>query len=129
VFSQGDDDRILSHAGALVRDGAAGGRPVRIGGVGGVKTHPRARGRGLGSGVVRLAVELLRGQGADFALLVCEPALIPFYGRLGWVPHTGGLHVLQDGETVEFTFNLPMVHPLRDTALPDGVIDLMGPPW
>lgn len=45
------------------------------------------------------------------------------------MPHAGGLHVLQDGETVEFTFNLPMVLPLRDADLPDGVIDLMGPHW
>jgi GNAT superfamily N-acetyltransferase len=129
VFCRGDDGRILSHAGALARDGLVGGRPVRIGGVGGVKTHPEARGRGLASAAVRRAVELLREHGADFALLVCEPGLIPFYERLGWVPHDGGLVVRQHGKSIEFTFNLPMVHPLRDATLPAGVIDLVGPPW
>lgn len=78
-----DDGRILPHAGALIRDGAAGGKSAKIGGVGGVKTHPEARGRGLASAAVRRAVELLREQGADFALLVCEPALVPFYERIG----------------------------------------------
>ena len=75
------------------------------------------------------AVELLREQGADFALLVCEPGLIPFHERLGWSHHAGGLVVRQRGEAVGFTFNLPMVHPLRDAVAPVGVIDLMGPPW
>lgn len=129
VFRRGYDGGILSHAGALLRDGLIGGSPVRIGGVGGVKTHPEARGRGLASAVVRRAVELLREQGADFALLVCEPALIPFYERLGWVSHPGGLVVRQHGEAVEFTFNLPMVYLLRYAKVPAGVIDLMGPPW
>lgn len=129
ILCRGNDGQILSYAGALVREGTAGGRPSKIGGVGGVKTHPQARGRGLASGVVRRAVELFREQGADFALLVCEPALIPFYERLGWATHGGGLVVRQRGEAVPFTFNLPMVHPLRDAAVPDGVIDLMGPPW
>jgi GNAT superfamily N-acetyltransferase len=129
VISRCDDGQILSHAGALLRDGFAGGQPVRIGGVGGVKTHPEARGRGLASGVVRRAVELFREQGADFALLVCEPAQVPFYERLGWATHAGGLLVRQRGEAVPFTFNLPMVYPLLDATSPAGVIDLMGPPW
>jgi aminoglycoside 2'-N-acetyltransferase I len=129
VFCRGEGGQILSHAGALVRDGTAGGRPVKIGGVGGVKTHPKSRGRGLASGVVRRAVELLREQGADFALLVCEPGLIPFYERIGWSHHACGLLVRQRGEAVEFTFNLPMVYTLRDAVAPGGVIDLLGPPW
>jgi GNAT superfamily N-acetyltransferase len=120
ILCRGDDGRILSHAGALLRDGTAGGRPARIGGVGGVKTHPHARGRGLGSAVVRRAVELLGGQGADFALLVCEPALVPFYERLGWVPHAGGLLVRRHSRSIEFAFNLPMVHPLREAAATGG---------
>jgi GNAT superfamily N-acetyltransferase len=129
VFCRGDGGQVLSHAGALVRDGTAGGRPVRIGGIGGVKTHPQARGRGLASAAVRRALELFREQGADFALLVCEPTLVPFYERLGWVPHAGGLLVHQHGEAVEFAFNLPMVFPLRNSVAPGGVIDLKGPPW
>jgi hypothetical protein len=84
----------------------------------------------MASAVVRRALELLRDQGADFALLVCEPALIPFYERIGWTPYEGGLLLVrQHGEAVEFTFNRPMVHPLREATLPDGVIDLLGPPW
>jgi hypothetical protein len=79
--------------------------------------------------VVAGAVELLRDQGADFALLVCEPALIAFYERLGWRAHPGDLLVRQFGEPVRFTFNLPMTYPFREGSVPSGAIDLMGPPW
>lgn len=129
ILFRSNDGQMLSHAGALLRDGISGGKPARIGGIGGVKTHPQARGRGLASGVVRRAVELLREQGADFALLVCEPALIPFYERIGWLPHAGDLVVRQHGEAIPFTFNLPMIYPLGAARIPDGVIDQMGPPW
>jgi GNAT superfamily N-acetyltransferase len=129
VICWDDDGRALSHAGAVVRDGRADGSPARIGGVGGVKTHPQARGRGLASQAIRRAMDLFRGQGVDFALLVCEPHLVPFYERIGWRTHAGDLVVRQHGEAVRFTFNLPMTHPVR-TPCPQGVvIDLMGPPW
>jgi GNAT superfamily N-acetyltransferase len=121
--------QAVSYVGAVLRDGTADGRPVKMGGVGGVKTHPRARGRGLASRAIGRAMELFRDEEADFALLVCEPLLVPFYERLGWRPHAGGLLVRQQGRTVPFTFNLPMASPVRNAQLPVGVIDLLGPPW
>jgi GNAT superfamily N-acetyltransferase len=129
VICWDDDGQALSHAGAVVRDGRADGTPARIGGVGGVKTHPGARRRGLASQVIRRAMDLFGGQGVDFALLVCEPHLVPFYERLGWKPHAGDLLVRQHGEAVRFTFNLPMTHPVRTSCPPGVVIDLMCPPW
>jgi hypothetical protein len=65
----------------------------------------------------------------EFALLVCEPDLIPFYERLGWRPFPGVLLVEQHGATVPFTFNRPMTLPVRQDAPPGGTIDLLGPPW
>ena len=52
----------------------------------------------------------------DFGLLVCEPALVPFYRRLGWTPHEGGLLVCQHGKVVPFTFNLPMTLPVQASS-------------
>jgi hypothetical protein len=74
-------------------------------------------------------MDLFRGQGVGFALLVCEPDLIPFYERLGWTPHAGDLLVRQHGEMVRFTFNRPMTHPVLTAVPAGGVIDLVGPPW
>jgi predicted acetyltransferase len=101
-----------------------------VGGIGGVKTYPAARSRGLATAAIRRAVEFLRDEvDVEFALLVCEPDLIPFYERLGWRPFPGVLLVEQHGATVPFTFNRPMTLPVRQDAPPGGTIDLLGPPW
>jgi GNAT superfamily N-acetyltransferase len=122
--------QALCHVGVVVRDARSDGRPVRVGGVGGVKTHPAARGRGYATAAIRRALDFLRDEaGAEFGLLVCEPGLVPFYERLGWQRFPGVLLVTQHGATVPFTFNLPMTTPVRSGAQPGGTIDLLGPPW
>lgn len=119
----------VSYVGALVRKGLADGREVRIGGVGGIKTHPQVRRQGLAALAIRRTIEHFQELEVDFALLVCEPELVPFYERLGWKLHSGELFVTQRGESMKFTFNLPLTYPVRTIAPPDGVIDLSGPPW
>ena len=42
---------------------------------------------------------------------------------------SGRLLVRQWGETEEFTFNQVMTYPIRSSSAPEGVIDLLGPPW
>jgi RimJ/RimL family protein N-acetyltransferase len=126
------DDRgdALCHVGVVVREAQLNGRGVRIGGIGGVKTHPTARGRGHATAAIRRAVAFLRDEaGVDFALLVCEPDLIAFYERLGWRLFAGVLLVSQRGATVPFTFNVPMTLPVRSGGELGGTIDLSGPPW
>jgi aminoglycoside 2'-N-acetyltransferase I len=124
------DGRLVSYVGITVRDGQCDGRPMRIGGIGGVKTHPAARGRGLAVRAMQRADEFFRTQaGVDFALLVCEPRLLEYYGRLGWHPFNGSLMVRQHGASAEFTFNTVMTRAVRSVAPEQGVIDLLGPPW
>ena len=103
---------------------------MKVGGIGGVKTAPAARGRGFAGTAIRLALDFFREQGdVDFGLLVCEPGLVPFYERLGWRRFPGDLLVTQRQETVPFTFNLPMTIPVRVQEALGGRIDLLGPPW
>lgn len=99
----GDDGALLSYVGLSVRDAKCDGRPVRVGGIGGVKTHPTARRRGLAARGMTGAVEFFRDQGVGFALLVCGPHLLEYYGGLGWREFSGRLR--------------------------HGTIDLLGPPW
>lgn len=120
----------LCYVGIILREARWNDRAVRVGGIGGVKTHPSSRGRGFATTAIQQALDFFREKGdVDFGLLVCEPDLVPFYERLGWCKFPGKLFVIQRQMTVSFTFNLPMTIPLRLQETLGGKIDLMGPPW
>jgi hypothetical protein len=114
--------QALSHVGVVLRDGQVDGSPVKIGGVGGVKTHPSLRRRGLASTGITRAIQFFSEQKVDFALLVCEPDIVPIYERMGWRPFSGRLFVTQNGERCLFTFNLPMIHSVSADGPSDGEI-------
>lgn len=121
---------VLGHVGVVTRKARLKQRHMKIGGIGGVMTHPAFRKMGIAKTAINRCIELFREQGdIDFALLVCEPGLISFYERLGWQKFVGKLLVNQSGQTTVFTFNLPMIYPIRGPLEYDGVIDLLGPPW
>jgi aminoglycoside 2'-N-acetyltransferase I len=120
----------LCHVGVILREARWNERAVRVGGIGGVKTHPASRGRGFASAAIQAAHDFFRNQqDVDFALLVCEARLVPFYERLGWQRFPGELLVTQHQATMPFTFNLPMTFPIRLQQPLSGTIDLLGPPW
>lgn len=125
-----EGDRLASYIGIVVRDGGVDGHPMRIGGVGGIKTHPASRGRGHARRGLNIALDFFREQPeVTFALLVCEPHLLPYYAGLGWQEFEGKLLVRQFGAVAEFTFNRVMTHPVRTAGPRTGVIDLCGPAW
>jgi GNAT superfamily N-acetyltransferase len=125
-----EEERLVAHVGMVTREGTLDWAPVRIGGVGSVKTHPRAEGRGYGSAALRRAAAVLgEDHQVAFSLLVCQEHLLRFYGRLGWRPFPGRLVVEQPGGPMVFTVNQPMVLTGRRAAPREGVIDLAGPPW
>jgi predicted GNAT family N-acyltransferase len=120
----------LCYVGVVLRNARWDDRAVRVGGIGGVKTHSASRGRGLSTTAIQRALDFFREQGdVDFGLLVCEPDLEPFYERLGWRRFPGDLLVAQRQATVPFTFNLTMTTPVRLQEPVAGTIDLLGPPW
>ncbi|MCI0679282.1 MAG: GNAT family N-acetyltransferase [Actinobacteria bacterium] len=121
---------LVSYVGVLTREGTLDTAPVTIGGIGGVKTHPDARGLGYAALGMRRATEWFHEQhGVDFGLLVCEPGLISYYENLGWVMFDGVLLTTQGAATVEFTFNRVMTQTIGRPAPVTGIIDLSGPPW
>ncbi len=124
------DGVALCHVGVVLREARWNQRAVKVGGIGGVRTHPASRRRGFAGTAIQRALDFLHEQGdVDFGLLVCEPALISFYERLGWRRFLGDLLVTQRQATVPFTFNLPMTTPLRLRESLVGTIDLLGLPW
>jgi predicted GNAT family N-acyltransferase len=124
-----EDGHAQCHVGIFLRQGAVDGKPVKIGGIGGVMTHPDVRRKGFAAAAISQSIEFLREQQADFALLVCDPKLVAFYERLGWRKHGDTLMVTQHSKRVEFTFNLPMVRGVCTAGPTAGTIDLCGPPW
>jgi hypothetical protein len=124
------DGTLVSHVGIVVRAGAVDGVPARIGGIGSVKTHPHAEGRGYASAGLRQATAVLEDDHrVAFSLLVCQDHLLSFYGRLGWLAFPGRLLVEQPTGRIEFTVNRPMVLAGRHAAPKTGTIDLNGLPW
>jgi GNAT superfamily N-acetyltransferase len=130
VIGWGAEGSALCYVGVLLREARLCDRAVRVGGIGGVKTHPAFRGRGFATTAIRRALDFFQEQSdVDFGLLVCEPGLVPFYERLGWGGFPGTLLVAQRQVTVPFTLNLPMTTPIRFREPLIGAIDLLGPPW
>ena len=130
VFVRAADGALVCHVGIVLRSALRDGVPVRVGGVAGVKTHPAARRQGLAGRAIGRAVEFFREQSdVAFGLLVCEPHLIGYYGRLGWQEFSGRLLVTQRGEPSEFTFNRVMTLGVRSAGPTAGTVDLCGPPW
>src|SRR5262245_28933432 len=130
ILVRSADGELVSYAGLVIRSALLHGRPVQIGGIGGVKTHPAARRQGCAAQAVRGAVAYFRER-ADVALglLVCEPHLIGYYERLGWQEFGGRLLVTQRGAAVEFTLNRVLLCGVQEVAPSAGTIDLAGPPW
>lgn len=125
-----DGDELLSRVGLLVRDVSHNGIPKRIGGIGGVATHPASQGKGYASQAMREAAKRFHeALNVDYALLFCRDQLIPFYGRLGWKPFDGKIFVEQPQGKMEFTANGAMVMDVKEKAPLLGVLDLNGLPW
>jgi aminoglycoside 2'-N-acetyltransferase I len=130
VLLRAADGELICYAGLVIRSALYDGRPVRVGGIGGVKTHPAARRQGCAARAVGRAVAYFHERGdIEFGLLVCEPHLIGYYGRLGWQEFGGRLLVTQRGVPVEFTLNRVMVCGVQWVGPSAGTIDLAGPPW
>ncbi len=125
-----DAGQMASHVGVLTREVLLDGVLVRIGGVGGVQTHPDARGRGYASAAMKRAAAFFHDEAAvPFALLFCGTHRVSFYGGLGWERFRGLVTVAQPGGSIPFNMNETMVLSVRRDTPTDGILDLQGLPW
>jgi ribosomal protein S18 acetylase RimI-like enzyme len=125
-----DSDVLVARVGLVVRDVLDNGVAKRIGGIGGVATHPAHQGRGLASIAMREAENHFRDDlNVSYALLFCRPSLVEFYERLKWKPFEGQVFVEQPSGKIEFSANGAMVLDINEQAPIHGVLDLNGLPW
>jgi aminoglycoside 2'-N-acetyltransferase I len=125
-----EQDEIVSRVGLLVREVNYEGTIKRIGGIGGVMTHPARQGQGFASQGMREAANRFETElKVAFALLFCRPHLVEFYKRLKWKPFQGKVYVEQPTGKVEFSSKGPMVLDVKEHAPLDGDLDLNGLPW
>jgi GNAT superfamily N-acetyltransferase len=125
-----DGEELVSRVGLLVRDVLHDGTPKRIGGIGGVMTHPASQGKGLASQGMREAAKRFdEDLNVSYALLFCRPHLVKFYRRLDWKPFEGKVFVEQPKGKIEFSANGAMVLDVHEQAPLEGALDLNGLPW
>jgi hypothetical protein len=125
-----DREELVSRVGVLVREICSAGTTKRIGGIGGVMTHPAKQGQGWASQAMREASKIFETDlNVSYALLFCRPQLVEFYRRLLWKPFQGKVYVEQPDGKVEFSSNGAMVLDVKEQAPLNGELDLNGLPW
>ncbi|HEX6842475.1 MAG TPA: GNAT family N-acetyltransferase [Stellaceae bacterium] len=125
-----EEEQAVAVTSMYMRECLCDGAPIRIGGIGGVMTHPAYRRRGLATAALSHAERLYRDDvGVAFSLLFCEPRLATFYADRGWHSFRGSVIVEQPGGRGPFTIMSTMVRGLGRPAATEGIIDLCGLPW
>lgn len=129
VMIEAENEGVVCHVGLFHRIGTWKGRRIRIGGIGGVTTHPDHRTRGYAGVALTAAIQTLREERmADFLLLVCRPHHFAFYEKRGWHPFGGAVYAEQKGQRILFDTMSPYVFDILYGPR-DGEIDLCGLPW
>lgn len=122
------DGRLAAMVGMLERTIRVGGREVKVGGVGGVATHPDHRRRGYAGRLLEAAARVLQEKGCRFAMLFCDQKLVEYYGRSNFRKVDAPLFIISRGERMQI-HEIKMVRALSGEDWPPGEIDLQGLPW
>ena len=124
-----EGEQLACQVGIVVRSSLVGGKPVKLGGIGGVATGSAWRNRGLAGAAMLEAQRFMDAELAvDFGLLVCGEEKIRSYGRLGWKSVGRTMLVDQPSGKVPYTGPI-LILPVRRTDWPEGEIDLCSLPW
>jgi aminoglycoside 2'-N-acetyltransferase I len=121
--------RLVTQFGVLNRIIQVNGQKLSIAGIGGVATHPDFQRRGFAANLLQAGSDQMRRLGGyDFAMLYCDPKLIPYYAKSGYRQVLNSIYILQHGQRVLFEDH-QMVLPLSGKPWPEGDVDVNGPPW
>lgn len=123
------DGALVGHLALLERTVLCGEREVRVSGLGGLITLPHARGRGVASSLMDAFLDFsLEETTAEFILLFCLDALVPFYEKLGYREVSTPVAIRQPSGPLRCPIRI-FHRPLRGTPWPEGTVDIRGLPW
>jgi hypothetical protein len=123
------DGRAASHVGLIDHVVRVDGRPVRVGGIGGVVTAGELHGRGYAQQTLRYAEKYMCEElQVEFGLLFCLDRLKPFYERQRWQLLREPVEFDQPSGKMVSPLNV-MVLPCKGAAWPAGTTDLCSLPW
>ncbi len=121
---------VLSNVEIFERQVTVGGKPVHLGGIGGVSTLKAWRRRGLAEAALKVAQAYLRAPLAvDFGLLLCGETMIQYYAKFGWKLVARQVWIDQPQGRILFHDCPTMILPVCQSDWPPGEIDLCGLPW
>jgi GNAT superfamily N-acetyltransferase len=124
-----EDGVPRANASVLRHEVVLDGRPMAVGGLGGVVTVPEAQRRGLAKLVVGRATEFLRDDlKTAFGLLFCLPRRVPLYRSLGWQVVEPGVLIDQPGGKIPSPMPV-MILPFENEPWPAERVDLDSLPW
>lgn len=124
-----DGGRLASHVGVLTHTVTADGRPLRVGGLGGVVTVPAFQRRGHAARLMGRAADWFAARDdVDAGLLFCLPKMLDYYARLGWVRTDARVVIDQPSGPLVSPLHV-MLLPVRGLPAPCGRIDLRSEPW
>jgi aminoglycoside 2'-N-acetyltransferase I len=123
-----DTGADTSHVGLHVRECLVDGKPLRVGGIGGVLTYAHARRKGYAAAAIRHGLGLFADEGCAFALLCCNDYNYAFYRGLGWRQIDARILIEQPTGKKKMTEMEPFLFDLELSVDPKE-IDLCGLPW
>lgn len=123
------DGEFAAKASVLTHSVVVNDHEVRVGGVGGVVTMPAFQGQGHATAVLTYLADYLPGRlKLPFGILFCRPALVPFYGQLGWQVIEDTVYLQQPQGTI--VSPLPVMSAsYSNEPWPRGSVHLNSEPW
>lgn len=125
-----DKNQVLSFLNIVERQGLFGDLPVKLAGINNVITPAPWRKKGLATSTLKEAqVFMFNRLKADYGLLLCPNAMIPFYQGLGWVAADCPLSFEQSGQKVTWEQKQVVFPKPKSSFKAPSAINLCGQPW
>jgi GNAT superfamily N-acetyltransferase len=118
----------VSHVGVLQHEISVDGKPVLVGGVGGVVTPPAWQKRGHARKLMQHTARFFETAQVDAGLLFCLRRRVPFYESQGWQLLQRPVWIQQPAGEIVAPLEV-MVLPIGKSKWPDGEVRLNSFPW